>query len=102
MYFFFPIIVYAQETGTLSIKQLMYKISFYIINPLIIVGFVVALLYFIWGLIDFLRSRDTSPEKSTEGRSHMLYGIIGLIIMVSAFAIMRLIGQTIGSEIPTP
>jgi hypothetical protein len=101
MWLFLPRVVHA-DGGVLSIKQLMYKISFYIINPLIIFGFVLALLYFIWGVIEFLRSRDTNAEKGAEGRAHMLYGVIGLVIMVSAFAIMRLIGQTVGSTIPTP
>jgi hypothetical protein len=32
----------------------------------------------------------------------MLYGIIGLTIMVSAFAIMKLIATAIGSDIVTP
>ncbi len=100
MYFFLPAI--ASADSALSVKQLMFRISYYIINPLIIVGFVVALLYFIWGVIDFLRNRDTNATAAEEGRSHMLWGVIGIVIMVSAFAIMKLIAQTIGSTIQTP
>lgn len=100
MYFFLPAIAFADSP--LSVKQLMFRISYYLINPLIVFGFVVALLYFIWGVIDFLRNRDINAAKGEEGRSHMLWGIIGLIIMVSAFAIMRLIAQSIGSTIVTP
>lgn len=100
MWLLIPNIVLAAEP--LSIKQLMFRISYYLINPLIVVGFVVALLYFIWGMIAFLRNRDVNAAAGQEGRDHMLYGIIGLVIMVSAFAIMRLIAETVGSGIKTP
>ncbi len=100
MWLLFPIVVFADSP--LSIKQLMFRVSYYLINPLIIVGFVAALLYFIWGLIDFLRKRDISAAAGQEGRDHMLWGIIGLVIMVSAFAIMRMLAQSVGSTIATP
>lgn len=97
---FIPTIAYAADG--ISIKQLMFRISFYLLNPLIIFGFVVALIYFIWGMLAFLRDRDTNATASNEGKQHMLYGILGLTLMVSAFAIMRLIATLIGSDIPTP
>jgi hypothetical protein len=100
MWLLLPTIVFADSP--LSIKQLMFRISYYLLNPLIIIGFVAALLYFIWGLIDFLRKRDVSAAAGEEGRNHMLYGLIGLVIMVSAFAIMRFLAQAVGSTIVTP
>ncbi len=101
MWLLLPTIVFADSP--LSVKQLMFRISYYIINPLIIVGFVVALLYFLWGMIDFLRKRDISAEAGQEGRDHMLWGILGIVIMISAFAIMRVLAQTIGANsLPTP
>jgi uncharacterized membrane protein len=100
MWLLLPALAFADSP--LSIKQLMFRISYYLINPLIIVGFVAALLYFIWGLIEFLRKRDVSAAAGQEGRDHMLWGIVGLVIMVSAFAIMRFIAESIGSTITTP
>jgi ABC-type phosphate transport system permease subunit len=95
MNLFFPSIAHAEEL--LSIKQLMFRISYYIINPLIVLGFVVALVVFIWGIIDFLRDRNHSPEKSNDGKQHMLYGTIGMIIMISAFAIMKVLANIVGA-----
>lgn len=92
---FFPQLVFAAEI--LSIKQLMFRVSYYVINPLIIVGFVLALFYFLWGMIDFLKNRQNAAEKSNQGKDHMMYGIFGMIIMVSAFAIMRFLANTIGA-----
>lgn len=95
MSFWIPTIAYAQEM--LSIKQLMFRISYYIINPLIIFGFVVALVYFIWGIVDFLHNRDVNAQASNDGKQHMLWGTVGMIIMVSAFAIMRLLAGLVGA-----
>ncbi len=95
MQFLIPFIAHAD--GPLSIKQLMFRISYYLINPLIVFGFVVALIYFIWGVIDFLRSRESGATDKAEGKSHLWYGIVGMVIMVSAFAIMRLIADAIGA-----
>jgi len=95
MQFLIPSIAYAEEM--LSIKQLMFRVSYYIINPLIIFGFVVALIYFIWGIIDFLRNRDNNAEASNDGKQHMLWGTFGMVIMVSAFAIMRLLANVVGA-----
>ncbi len=75
----------------------MFRVSYYIINPLIIFGFVVALIYFIWGIIDFLRNRDNNAEASNDGKQHMLWGTFGMVIMVSAFAIMRLLANVVGA-----
>ena len=34
-----------------------------------------------------------------EGRNHMLWGIVGLVIMVSAFAIMQMMAGILGPKI---
>jgi hypothetical protein len=35
------------------------------------------------------------------GRRHMLYGIIGLLVMLSAFAILRIAIETFGIGLPS-
>lgn len=97
MQFLIPTIVFAQES-TFTVKQLMFRVSYYVINPLIVLGFVIALGYFIWGIIDFLANRDSNAEKSQTGKDHMLYGTIGMIIMVSSFAILRFLASAIGAD----
>jgi predicted small integral membrane protein len=96
MEFLIPTIAYAAEP--LSVKQLMFRISYYILNPLIILGFVIALVYFIWGLVSFLKNRQSNATSSNEGKDHMLWGIVGLFIMVSAFAIMQVLADIVGAK----
>ena len=101
----------AEATGiTLSVKTIMYRISYNIINPLIQVGFAVALLYFVWTLVQYIRLRNSGyvfdpKEKQwggTNGIGGILWGLFGLFIMTSAFVIMQIIAKWIGSTIPTP
>lgn len=96
MNLFIPTIAYAADA--LSVKQLMFRISYYILNPLIVAGFVAALLYFIWGMIQFLKNRDNNATASNEGKSHMIWGIVGLAIMVSSFAIMQVLADIVGAK----
>lgn len=65
-----------------------------IINPLIYLMMAVAIVVFLWGVVEFISGSDDTTKLSN-GRRHMLWGIIGLAIMVSAFGIMNLICNTI-------
>jgi uncharacterized membrane protein YidH (DUF202 family) len=65
-----------------------------IINPIVVLLFSFALLYFLWGVFDFVR-HSSSEDKRSDGKQHMLWGIIGMAIMVSAFGIINLICNTI-------
>lgn len=67
-----------------------------IINPLIRLLFGAATIIFLWGMVEFLMALDDESKKS-KGKLHMIWGIIGLAIMVSVFAIINLIGDTVNS-----
>jgi hypothetical protein len=107
-------IVYAEEI-TLSVKEIVYRISYNIINPLIQVGFAVALLFLVWNIIAYIRDKNSGYifEESTvagkdgkwggsNGIKGILWGLFGLFVMTSAFVIMKILAQWIGSDIPTP
>ncbi len=65
-----------------------------IINPFITLLFAVAILAFIWGLVEFIQGSD-NEEKKTKGQQHMLWSILGMVVMVSAIGIMHLIVNSI-------
>ena len=66
-----------------------------IINPLIILLFALALAYFLYGVFEFIANQD-NDEKKTSGKSHMLWGIIGITIMMGVWAILGIILNTFG------
>ncbi len=108
MFPWFPLIARAADEDGLSIKQLVFKISENILNPLIVLGMAVALAYFAWTVISYVKDRnsgyvfDDKGKKGGDGASRMMWGLFGLFIMVSAFGIMRLLKTIIGSDIAIP
>ena len=87
-------IAYADDLDS-SVTHLLTKINTVIINPLIIMAFAVATLVFIWGLAEFLMRQDNEEARDI-GRQHMLWGIVGLVIMFGVFGIMRFLTGAFG------
>lgn len=82
---------------TSSIDGLLAKLNQYLINPLIVFMFAVALAYFMFGVVQFLSNQEKSEER-TKGQQHMLWGVIGMFIMIAVFTIMRILANTLGGD----
>ena len=65
-----------------------------IFNNLIPVLFALAIVYFFWGLIEFLRSAG-DPKAKELGQSHMIYGIIAITVMISIYGIVAWLAGTL-------
>lgn len=70
-----------------------------IVNPILQVAFAAATILFVYGVFEFMKDAD-SPEARKTGQQHMLWGIIGLAIMVSVFTIMKIFLNTLGADVP--
>ncbi len=68
-----------------------------IINPLIKFLFALAVVYFLYGVLQFFFNQE-NEEKKTAGKSHMMWGIIGITIMLGVWAILGMIINTFGIE----
>jgi hypothetical protein len=77
--------------------EILQKIADNIINPAIVLLFAFALLVFLWGVLQFVRGADNSEARVTGGK-HIMYGIIGMAIMISAFGILRFITSSLGID----
>jgi lysylphosphatidylglycerol synthetase-like protein (DUF2156 family) len=82
-------------TAEASVETLMLSINKVIINPIIILLFALATVLFMYGLIRYLFASD-NENVVKETKQHMLWGILGMFIMISVFGIMRLILSTLG------
>jgi hypothetical protein len=70
-----------------------------ILNPLITLLFAIALLIFFWGIVQFVNS-ETADNKREEGKRKIIWGVVGLFVMFSAYGIIRVILNTF--NIPSP
>lgn len=68
----------------------------------VLIGFVIALatLTFIWGLLGYVTSSDT--EKRAQAKSYMVWGIIGLFVMVSVWGIVSFLQSALFGSGGTP
>ena len=80
-----------------SVQTLVNKISAVFINPAILLVFGAALLLFVWGLIQFLWALNVGGKDSNIGKQHMLWGAVGMFVMVAAWGIFNLIQGTVNS-----
>ncbi|HRH31261.1 MAG TPA: hypothetical protein PK950_01210 [Candidatus Paceibacterota bacterium] len=63
--------------------------------------FALALLMFIWGVLKYVIAPDGSDDRE-EGRWFMIWGIVGLFVMVSVWGLVGLVSNTleIGTAFP--
>jgi hypothetical protein len=57
--------------------------------------FALALVMFIWGVVQFVINSDEEAKKE-KGRQFMIWGIIGLTVMVSVWGLVGVLGSTFG------
>jgi succinate dehydrogenase/fumarate reductase cytochrome b subunit len=80
----------------------MTKVSDNIINPIIAVIFALALVYFLYGLLTFILNAGNESGRAI-GKQHMVWGTIGMVVMVSVFAILQMVLLTFeigGDDLP--
>ncbi len=82
-----------------TLRDLLAKITDAIITPVMTVVFVLAFFLFVWGIFGMITSEDDS-EKRNNGKRSILWGTIGMAIMLSVYGIIRLIAATLG--VPDP
>lgn len=81
----------------MTVIEFLYRFNQYVLNPIILLLFAVALLYFIYGVVRFL-SIDASEKGNSreEARNAILWGIIGMTIMFSVYALIAIVLKTFG------
>lgn len=81
-------------------SNLVSKFVDYIINPAILIIFSAGFFLFLWGLVQFLWNLDEGAQSN--GKQHMLWGIVGMLIMISVYGIIGLIDNTFDLNISNP
>ena len=85
-----------KELSTASgASELVQKIAGLIVNPLIVVMFAFALVGFLWGVRSFIAHADDA-EARMKSKEHIMWGILGMLFMVAAFSIVRIVLNTFG------
>lgn len=65
-----------------------------ILNTIIPVLVVLGVVYFVWGVVGYVISSDEEAKKA--GRDRMIYGIIGLVVIVAMWGLVGIVTNTFG------
>jgi len=84
-----PLLVFAAQVDSLLMQVRT------TLNYVIAILFVLVTLFFIWGVVMYVGARG-DEEKLKKGKSHMLWGIIGMAVMGAAWGIVRIIWDYMG------
>ncbi len=79
----------------MTIVPFLNKLNEVILNPLILLMFGLALVYFVYGIIKFL-SLPAGDKGRDEARRSIMWGIIGMAIMFSVFGLIHFVLATFG------
>lgn len=76
----------------MTIKILLGKIVTLIVNPVIVLGFVVATIFLFYGIVQLIWGADGKDLE--KNKSNVMYGVIGLFVMFSVYGILRIVLAT--------
>ncbi len=77
------------------LEQFLTNVQNEILSPLLTLIALAAFVFFVWGVVEFIRGADNA-EKRQAGQQHMVWGVLGLVIIFGANAIIAIIRATIG------
>ncbi len=80
----------------MTYQQFLAKVEAQILVPFITLLSLAAFVVFVWGVVQFIANAEDEEKRKT-GQQHMIWGIIGLVIMFGANAVVALIKQTVGA-----
>ncbi len=72
----------------------------YIVNPILILLASLAVLVFVWGVVQYLWKLRGGDTNNTDGKQHMLWGLVGLFVIVSTVTILHIISNTVSGLLP--
>lgn len=91
----FPLMALAQYTPTQGVVGLINYIHS-LANLILPVLIAVAVVYFIWQVFIFVIA--DSDEKKSKAKSQMIWGIVGLFVMVSVWGLVGILVSTFGTS----
>jgi hypothetical protein len=80
----------------MSLTDIINKITKDILNPLIVLLFALATAVFVWGVVLYVLGGAGSSEQAKTAKQVILWGIIGMFIMASAWGIVNLLCDFFG------
>jgi hypothetical protein len=79
--------------------EVLDRIIQFIVNPAILLVFSLGFLLFMWGLVVFIANPEDMAKRKT-GIQHMIWGVVGMFIMVAVGGIINIVVGTFDLQLP--
>ncbi|MCX6701768.1 MAG: hypothetical protein NTX96_01050 [Candidatus Zambryskibacteria bacterium] len=89
--YFLPIVTFAALDG---VRGLLVALKG-ILNSIVPVLFGLSLVYFLWGVVQFILHDAGNEKTRDEGKKKIMWGIVALFVFVSIYGILAAIGSAI-------
>lgn len=73
-----------------TVQEIIQKTMTQVVQPFVNFLIVLATAIFIWGVIEFIAGAENEKKRS-DGKKHIVWGLVGLTIMVAATGLMWVI-----------
>jgi len=83
------------RVGTGTLETIICRIGS-ILNTIIPFLIVLGVLYFAWGVVSYVIGGD--EEAKTKGRDRMIYGVIGLAVIVGVWGLVGILNRTFNPQ----
>ena len=87
----------AAAPGAAQAYAFVEKFNEVILYPVIILLTGIAFLVFLYGCLIYIMNAENSSARE-QGRSHIIYSLIGMFVMLIAFTILQIAANTFGLE----
>jgi len=80
-----------------KLQDLLGYVTCIISKSIIPLIFALAIVLFVWGVVQYVIN-DNEEAKKARGRQFMIWGIIGITVMVSVWGLVGILGNTFGID----
>lgn len=101
-----PVMAFAQTAtscdqggqGNMTIVNLLCRVN-QILGTVVPVLIALGVVYFVWGVISYVIAGDEEAKKS--GRDKIIYGIIGLAVIIAMWGLVGILNRSFEIDSPT-
>ena len=78
--------------GNATFSAFLTQVESQILTPIITLLALGAFILFVWGVVEYIRNADNDEARKL-GQQHIVWGLIGLVIIFGANALIVIIGN---------
>lgn len=91
------ILLSTKIVSAVTLTELVLKVREVIINPVIKFIFALAMVIFVFGIVRYFFAGTQGKVDTEKTRSMLIWGVVGMAIMASAYGLLALIANTVGA-----